>query len=35
MDKKLILVFLLGWGFAVVFPPSRVLALFAGKRSSS
>lgn len=34
MDKKVIVVFLLGWMFAFVFPPARVIALFAGKRSS-
>jgi hypothetical protein len=33
MDKKLILVFLAGWLLSIVFPPTRVLALF-GKRGN-
>lgn len=34
MNKKLILWFVAGWLLAVVFPPSRVLGMFTGKRGS-
>lgn len=32
LDKKVILCFLAGWLFAMLFPPSRVLAMITGQR---
>lgn len=31
MNKKLVMIFLAGWAFAVIFPPSRVLGFVKGR----
>lgn len=31
MNKKLVLIFLAGWGLAIVLPPTRIIGMFTKK----
>jgi len=33
MNKKLVLIFLAGWGFSIIFSPSHILGMVSGKKT--